>query len=110
MPQNHKNRVRFEANSHHHPSHKFVVSRNPASKSQNVSLQHTRTHTDLHKEYSQEKAPKIGRPTKQDKNPTVAGSHHPFARGSDSPPSVSLTASPEKTTEKKLINLHAANK
>mmetsp|Transcript_28721 Transcript_28721/g.38291 ORF Transcript_28721/g.38291 Transcript_28721/m.38291 type:complete len:109 (-) Transcript_28721:3871-4197(-) len=108
MPQNAKNRVRFDANAHH-PSNKFVVSRNPASKSQNVSLQHTRTHTDLHKEYSQEKAPKMGRRPKQDKNPTL-GSHHPFVRGSDSPPSVSLTASPEKTTEKKLINLHAANK
>jgi len=103
QPQNPKSRVRFEANSYNH-NQKFSVSRNPASKSQVVSLQNTRTHQDLGK------APKVGKHSKQDKNPTVGGSHHPFARGSDSPPSVSLTASPDKTTEKKLINLHAANK
>ena len=33
-----------------------------------------------------------------------------YSKGTDSPPSLSLTASPEKTTEKKLINLSLATK
>lgn len=90
-------------------NNRFVVSRNPTSKSQSVSMQHTRTHTQSHNEYNNEKTGHaLGRPTKQDQNPTVG--HQSFTKGSDSPPSVSLTASPEKTTEKKLTNLSVAAK
>ena len=57
------NRVRFDGNTAGMRQH--IVSRNPASKSQNVSVQHTRTHTDLHNEqYSQEKAPKMAKASK----------------------------------------------
>lgn len=45
---------------------------------------------------------------KQDQNPQLG--RNPFAKGTDSPPSLSLTASPEKTTEKKLINHSLAQK
>jgi len=50
----------------------------------------------------------MGRPLKQEQNPTVG--RNPFHKGTDSPPSLSLTASPEKTTEKKLVNLSLAAK
>jgi len=81
---------------------KIVPSRNPSSKSQNVSVQHTRTHTEINKGYSHEKVPMMRR-SKQDSNPTLG--RHPFTKGTDSPPSLSMTASPEKTTEKKMINM-----
>ena len=56
---------------------------------------------------STDKAPKAQKQA-QVKNPTL--DQHSFAKGSDSPPSVSLTASPVKTTEKKLVNLSLAAK
>lgn len=78
MPNNVKNRVRFEQHPNQHGIKQHVISRNPACKSQNVSQQHTRTHTDINKEsFSQEKVSKISamasRPTsmKQDQNPTL---------------------------------------
>ena len=46
------------------------------------------------------------KPSKQDQNPKMGA----CAKGTDSPPSLSLTASPEKTTEKKLANLSFAQK
>ena len=76
---------------------KVVSSRNPTSKSQNVSVQHTRTHTEINKEFSCEKAPSMRR-SKQESNPTMGHSGNPFMKGTDSPPSLSMTASPEKTT------------
>lgn len=94
-------RVRFDPLAHQ-ANMKIVPSRNPSSKSQNVSVQHTRTNTGLEKEHSYEKAPRMQR-SKQDSNPTVG--RNPFTKGADSPPSLSMTASPEKTTEKKMINL-----
>lgn len=89
---------------------KIVSSRNPGngSKSQNVSVQHTRTHTEVNKEYSHEKVVPMMRRSKQDSNPTLG--RNPFTKGTDSPPSLSMTASPEKTTEKKMINLQLGAK
>ena len=43
--------------------------------------------------------------SKQDEAPLGAHGEYDFLKGTDSPPSLSLTASPDKTTEKKLTNL-----
>ena len=43
------------------------------------------------------------RRSKQDSNPTVG--RNPYNKTTDSPPSLSMTASPDKTTEKKTINM-----
>ena len=104
-----KNRVRFVAHLDNPGGTKqHVVSRNPTSKSQNVSVQHTRTQTEMNREsFSQDKPHnKIGRQAKQDQNPTLGKGS--YVKGADSPPSASLTASPDKTTEKKLVNLTLA--
>lgn len=59
-PNNVKNRVRFDPHPQQPNLSKNVVSRNPTSKSQNVSVQHTRTATNINKEFSQEKLHKVG--------------------------------------------------